>query len=70
MKICYLAYAISSYLGYIMKDIDFSSTDALSILRSGYRLYLEGTKSDFEWEKMVTETALHRKIMDVVIKTA
>lgn len=69
VKICYLAYAILSYLGYILEDMDLSSTDALGILRTGYRVYLEDKKSGFKWEKMVTETALQRKIMDVVIKS-
>ena len=49
--------------------MDLSSTDALGILRTGKRVYLEDKKSGFKWEKMVTETALRRKIMDVVIKS-
>ncbi len=68
VKVCYLAYAILSYLGYIMEDLDISASDALDALRNGYRVYLEDGKSGFKWERMITETAVQKKIMDVVIK--
>ncbi len=68
VKICYLAYAILSYLGYIMEGSDPSGSEALDLLRSGYRVYLEDSKSGFKWEKMVTQPAMRNKIMDVVIK--
>ena len=38
------------------------------MMRSGYRVYLEYSSIGFNWEKMVTESAIQRKIMDVVIK--
>ena len=68
VKICYLSYAILSYLGYIMEKINISGPEALDALRSGYRVYLEDNSTGFKWEKMVTESAIQRKIMDVVIK--
>ena len=68
VKICYLSYAILSYLGYIMEKSDLSGSESLDMMRSGYKVYLEHNKSGFKWEKMVTESAIQRKIMDVVIK--
>ncbi|MEM0135321.1 MAG: hypothetical protein QXU18_08880 [Thermoplasmatales archaeon] len=68
VKICYLAYAILSYPGYIMEMIDISGSEALDVLRSGYLVYLEDSRSGFKWEKIVTQPAMQNKIMDVVIK--
>ena len=34
VKVCYLAYAILSYLGYIVEDMDVSASDALDVLRN------------------------------------
>lgn len=68
IKVCYLAYAILAYLDYILRDMDISGSDALSILRTGYRVHLEDRKSGLKWETMVAETSLQKKIMDVVFK--
>ncbi len=68
VKMCYLAYAVLSYLGYIMEKNNISGSDALDMIRTGYRVYLEDGKSGFRWEKLVTESAMQKKIMDVVIK--
>ena len=68
MKICYLSYAILSYLGYIIEKSDLSSPESLDNLRSRHRVYFEDNKSGFKREKMVIESAMQRKIMDVVIK--
>ena len=70
IKVCYLAYALLAYLDYILRYMDISGSDALSILRTGYRVHLEDRKSGLKWETMVAETALQKKIMDVVIKNA
>ncbi|MEM0134736.1 MAG: hypothetical protein QXU18_05830 [Thermoplasmatales archaeon] len=58
VKIYYLAYAIFSYLGYIMEMTNISGSEALDMLRSGYRVYLEDSRSGFKWEKMVTQSAM------------
>lgn len=68
VKVCYLAYAILSYLGYIVEDMDVSASDALDVLRNGYRVYLEDGKSGFRWEKIVVQSAMQKRIMDVVFK--
>ena len=68
IRVCYLAYAVLAYLDYILRDMHISGSDALKILRTGYRVHLEDRKSGFKWETMVAETALQRRIMDVVIK--
>ena len=47
VKICYLAYSILSYLGYILEKKDISGSEALDTMRTGYRVYLEDGKTGF-----------------------
>ncbi len=68
MRICYLAYAILSYLGYIMEKENLSASESIDLLRTGYRVYLEDAKSGFKWDNIVVQSAMQKKIMDVVIK--
>ena len=56
--------------------MDVSASDALDVLRNGYRVYLEDGKSGFRedgksgfrWEKIVVQSAMQKRIMDVVFK--
>lgn len=68
VRICYLAYAILSYLSYILEKKETSGSEALDILRTGYRVYLEDAKTGFKWESMVSLSAVQKEIMNVVIK--
>lgn len=47
IKMYYPAYTVLAHLVYILIEIDISGSDALSILRTGYWVYLEDRKSDF-----------------------
>ncbi len=68
VRVCYLAYAILSYLNYILESKEISGSEALDILRTGYRVYLEDAKTGFKWESMVSLSAIQKEIMNVVIK--
>ena len=68
VKICYLAYSILSFLSYILEKKEISGSEAIDIIRTGYRVYLENQKSQFKWESMVALSAVQKEIMDVVIK--
>jgi len=68
VKICYLTYAILSYLSYILEKKEISGPEALDTLRKGYRVYLEDQKNKFEWESLVALSAVQKEIMDVVTK--
>ncbi len=54
-----------SDIGFIMEKNNISGSDALDMIRTGYRVYLKDGKSGFKWEKLVTESAMQKKIMDV-----
>ncbi|MEM3192846.1 MAG: hypothetical protein QW292_12350 [Candidatus Parvarchaeota archaeon] len=51
-----------------MEESDSTGSEAFHILRPGYYVYTEDSRSGFKWEKMVTQSAMQNKIMDVVIK--
>ncbi len=48
IKICYLTYAILSMLEYRIRNTGISGTEALSILSTGYNVYLKDTESNTE----------------------
>jgi transposase len=54
VKICYLAYAILSYIQYKLKPKGISATYALDQLQSVYKVMLESEKDNLKWEKVVT----------------
>lgn len=68
VKICYLSYAILSYLSFILEKKGISGPEALDILKTGYRVYLKDEKSGFSWESMVNMSGLQKKVVDVVFK--
>ncbi|MGC8981726.1 MAG: hypothetical protein ACP5JU_02135, partial [Minisyncoccia bacterium] len=58
IKICYLGYAILSYLQYKIRDENISVVehyvvDALSKLSKGYRIELMDNETQFKWETFV-----------------
>jgi transposase len=64
IKISYLSYCILSLLGYKLKSIDLSPIDALDKLRTSYKVHLKESSSNFEWEKIVTQSKIQNKILD------
>jgi len=66
IKISYLSYCILSLLGFKLKSIDMSPIEALDKLRTSYKVHLKETSSNFEWEKVVTQSKIQNKILDCV----
>ena len=66
VKICYLAYAIFSYLNYKLKRLEISPVDALEKLKECYKIYLEDEKNDLKWEKIVSPEKIQKKILEKI----
>ncbi len=49
IKICYLAYAILSFMNYKLKKINISAVEALESLKYGYKVTLEDSTSNHQW---------------------
>lgn len=70
IKICYIAYAILSYMQNKLKDKSksksISAVKALEQLQSAYKVYLESEKDNFKWEKIVTLTNEQNRILELL----
>ena len=66
IKISYLSYCILSLLGYKLKSTGLSAIDGLDKLRTSYKVHLKETSTNFEWEKIVTQSKIQNKILDCV----
>lgn len=65
MKICYLSYAILSYLGY--KTAKFmSAVEALETLKHGYKATITDKKNNHQWQLAVPLQPKQQKILDAV----
>lgn len=53
IKICYLAYAILSFMNYKLKKIKVSAIEALESLKYGYKVKLFDKTNNFEWDLIV-----------------
>jgi len=54
VKICYLAYALLSYLSHKLKPLNLSAVDSLDILQSVHKVELSSKKDNLKWSKTVT----------------
>jgi len=50
VRVCYLAYAILTFLEYHLRNSDYSAIEFLEKLRRGYRVYLKDRKSGHSWK--------------------
>ena len=66
IKICYLAYAILSYMQYRLKKRNISAIYALEKLQPVYKVDLKSTKEGFNWSKIVTLTKEQKIILDLL----
>jgi transposase len=66
IKICYLAYALLTLLGFKLKNLKLSAPDALDKLKTAYRVTLLDKKSSFSWSQTVTLTKLQNQIISAV----
>jgi transposase len=63
LRICYLAYAILSFLEYFVKKFDLTATEFLEKLKRGYRVYLKDLKSDYMWQ---TDVHLEKRLQRII----
>lgn len=63
VKICYLAYAILSYIHYRVKPKSISAVYALEKLQSAYKITLESIENKTKWDKIVTLNNEQKKIL-------
>lgn len=66
IKICYLAYAILSFMNYRLKKINISSVDALNSLKHGYKVNLRSIKDNFEWSLFVPLEPKQKKMLQAL----
>lgn len=65
IKICYMSYAILSFLGYKTRKI-MSAVEALDRLKHGYRATITDKKNNHQWQLSVPLKPKQQKILDVV----
>lgn len=66
IKVCYLAYAILSFLNYKLKKIDISAVEALESLRYGYKVSLKDNSSNTQWSIHVPLEPKQKKILELL----
>jgi hypothetical protein len=66
VKICYLAYAILSYIQHKMKPMKLSAVSALDLLQSVYRVELYSKKEKLSWQKNVILKEIQQEILDTL----
>ena len=66
IKICYLAYAILSYIQYKVKPKGMSAIYALEQLQSVYQVTLESPKDNLKWNKIVTLKNIQKNILSML----
>ncbi len=54
VKICYLAYALLTYIQYKLRKKNISAIDAIEKLQYAYKVELKSEKENFQWSKIVT----------------
>lgn len=65
IKICYLSYAILSFLGYKTRKV-MSPIEALETLKYGYRATITDKKNNHQWKLSVPLKPKQQKILDAV----
>lgn len=66
--ICYLSYLLISLLDYRLKDTEVNALTAIDRLTTAYKVYLRDSKTNNEFEKIVTLTKEQETIMKAVDK--
>ncbi len=56
VKICYIAYALLSYIKHKLSPIGMSATEGLEKLSPVYKVELKSVKENFSWSKTVALT--------------
>lgn len=66
IRICYLAYAILSFMDYKLRKLKISSVDALNSLKHGYKVNLRTEKDNFEWSLYVPLEPKQKKMLQAL----
>lgn len=66
VKICYLAYAILSYIQYKVKPMELSAPSAIEKLQSAYKVLLEAKQEKLKWNKTVTLKREQQRILKLL----
>ena len=66
IRICYLAYAILSFMNYKLRKMNISSVDALNSLKHGYKVNLRIEKDNFEWSLYVPLEPKQKKMLQAL----
>ena len=66
IRICYLAYAILSFMNYKLKKLNMSAIGALNSLKQGYKVNLRIEKDNFEWSLYVPLEPKQKKMLQLL----
>ena len=66
IRICYLAYAILSFMNYKLKKLNMSAIGALNSLKHGYKVNLRIEKDNFEWSLYVPLEPKQKKMLQLL----
>ena len=66
IKICYMAYALLTFIQYKLRQKNLSAVEALERLQSAYKVYLRSEKERFSWSKIVTLTKDQKVILKLL----
>jgi len=66
VKICYLAYALLSWIGHKVRPLGLSAVDALEKLEGAYLVEFASKKDNFQWTKAVTLSNQQKSIAKAI----
>jgi len=65
-RICFLAYAILSYMDFKLKKLGISAVEALNSLKYGYKVGLKDSLNGHEWDLWVPLEPKQKKIIETI----
>ena len=66
VKICYMAYALLTFMQYKLRQKNLSAVESLEKLQSAYKVYLKSEKEKFNWSKIVTLSKDQKAILEIL----
>lgn len=66
VKICYMAYAILTYIQSKVKPARMSATTAIELLQSAYKVEIRHQEQNLQWQKVVTLKNDQKKILKLL----
>ncbi|MFN3741018.1 MAG: hypothetical protein ACK4TF_10190 [Thermodesulfovibrionales bacterium] len=62
-RVCFLAYAILSYMDFKLRSIGISGVEAIELLKRGYKVRLRDSVNNYEWDLYVPLEPKQQKIL-------